>query len=55
MSDAARDPTPSDDELAGEVTPAENGGGGSPRDTVEEDGLDEEVDDLFGDDDDAPP
>ncbi|CAO2650387.1 Nn.00g016790.m01.CDS01 [Neocucurbitaria sp. VM-36] len=54
MSDAALDPTLSDDELAGEGTPAENGEEGTPRDTVEEDGLDEEVDDLFGDEDEAP-
>ena len=54
MSDAALDPTLSDDELAREGTPAENGEEGTPRDTVEEDGLDEEVDDLFGDEDEAP-
>ncbi|KAF1840789.1 uncharacterized protein K460DRAFT_295483 [Cucurbitaria berberidis CBS 394.84] len=54
MSDAAHDPTLSDDEAAREVTPPENGEEGTPRHTVEEDGLDAEVDDLFGDEDDAP-
>lgn len=53
MSDAGLDPTLSDDELEDLATPAENGEG-TPRDTVEDDGLDEDVDDLFGDDDDAP-
>ena len=53
MSDPASDPSISDDEAAGLATPVENGGEGTPRDTVEEGGLDEEVDDLFGDEDDA--
>ncbi|KAF2856366.1 hypothetical protein T440DRAFT_495124 [Plenodomus tracheiphilus IPT5] len=50
MSDAAL----SDEEVGGQITPAENGEHGTPRDTVEDDGLDDDVDDLFGDDDDAP-
>lgn len=53
MSDPVLDPAVSDDEVAGLASPAENGEG-TPRDTVEEDGLDEDADDLFGDDDDAP-
>lgn len=53
MSDAGLDPALSDDEADGVATPADNGEEGTPRDTVE-DGIDEEVDDLFGDDDDAP-
>ncbi|KAL6708488.1 Paf1 complex component [Coniothyrium glycines] len=56
MSDAELDPTLSDNELETQATPGEAGEGGTPRDTVEENGLDVEDDDLFGDgdEDDAP-
>jgi RNA polymerase-associated protein LEO1 len=54
MSDAAVDPTISDDEVNDLATPAENEEVEAPRDTVEENGLDDEdEDDLFGDGDDA--
>ena len=43
----------SDEEVADLPSPAENGGG-APHSSGGEDGLDEEVDDLFGDEDDAP-
>ena len=46
MSDAALDPTISDDELA---TPADNEEPEAPRETVEENGLYEDEEDLFGD------
>ncbi|USP74521.1 hypothetical protein yc1106_01795 [Curvularia clavata] len=49
MSDAGHDPTLSDDEASGHATPAENAEGGTPLNTVEEHGLDEDDDDLFGD------
>jgi RNA polymerase-associated protein LEO1 len=54
MSDAGNDPTLSDEEVIGQATPAENAEDGTPLNTVEENGLDEEDDDLFGDGDDAP-
>jgi RNA polymerase-associated protein LEO1 len=60
MSDAGLDPTLSDDEETRQATPAENAGNaeeGSPLNTVEENGLDGDEDDLFGDggdEDDAP-
>jgi RNA polymerase-associated protein LEO1 len=54
MSDAGNDPTLSDEEVIGQGTPAENAEDGTPLNTVEENGLDEEDDDLFGDGDDAP-
>ncbi|KAF1835480.1 hypothetical protein BDW02DRAFT_629529 [Decorospora gaudefroyi] len=54
MSDAGLDPTLSDEEVNGHVTPAENAEDGTPLKTVEENGLDEDEDDLFGDGDDAP-
>lgn len=50
MSDAGSDAAKglSDDEIGGHVAPAESESGETPRDTVEESGIDEE-DDLFGD------
>lgn len=48
MSDAGHDPTLSDDDANGHATPAENAEGGSPLNTVEDHGLDDD-DDLFGD------
>lgn len=54
MSDAGLDPALSDEEVGDQASPVENGDQGTPRDTVEDDGLEEEVDDLFGDDGDAP-
>lgn len=56
MSATGSDPALSDNELETQATPGEAGEGGTPRDTVEENGLDD-VDDLFGEgdeDDDAP-
>ncbi|CBX92742.1 hypothetical protein LEMA_P054480.1 [Plenodomus lingam JN3] len=52
MSDAGLDPVLSDHEVGDGASPGENGAQGTPRDTVEDDGLDDDVDDLFGDDDD---
>jgi len=54
MSDAGLDPVLSDEVVGDQATPTENGEQEMPRDTIEDDGLDEEVDDLFGDDGDAP-
>lgn len=55
MSDASSDAAKgfSDDEVGGRAVPAESETGGTPRDTVEENGLDDEEDDLFGDGGDA--
>jgi RNA polymerase-associated protein LEO1 len=53
MSDTALDPTISDDEVNDLATPGENEEVEAPRDTVEENGLDDDEDDLFGDGDDA--
>jgi RNA polymerase-associated protein LEO1 len=53
MSDAALDPTITDDEVDEQATPAEHEEGEALRDTVEENGLEEDEDDLFGDGDDA--
>lgn len=47
MSDL--DPTMTDDEANHVATPAENAETEAPVDTVEENGLDEDEDDLFGD------
>lgn len=54
MSDAGSDAGKglSDDEFGTAAAPAESENGGTPRDTVEENGLDDE-DDLFGDGEDA--
>lgn len=49
MSDAGQDPTLSDNEANGHATAAENADGGSPLNTVEENGLEDDEDDLFGD------
>jgi hypothetical protein len=51
MSDAGSDAAKglSEDEVGGPVAPAESENGGTPRDTVEENGLDDDEDDLFGD------
>jgi RNA polymerase-associated protein LEO1 len=49
MSDAERDPVLSDNEVDGPATPADDEQVEAPRDTVEENGLDEDDDDLFGD------
>jgi len=57
MSDAGHDPTLSDDEANGQATPAGDADEGTPLNTVEENGLDDDDDDLFGDGDagdDAP-
>ena len=53
MSDAALDPTITDDEVDEIATPAENDEVEAPVDTVEENGLGEDEDDLFGDGGDA--
>jgi RNA polymerase-associated protein LEO1 len=53
MSDAALDATLTDDEVDEIATPAENDGLEAPVDTVEENGLDEDEEDLFGDGGDA--
>ncbi|KAF2632304.1 hypothetical protein BU25DRAFT_359166 [Macroventuria anomochaeta] len=55
MSDAGSDAAKglSDDEVGGTVVPVESGSGETPRDTVEENGLDDDEDDLFGDGGDA--
>jgi hypothetical protein len=55
MSDAGSDAAKglSDDELGGPVAQAESDNGGTPRDTVEENGLEDDEDDLFGDGGDA--
>jgi|TARA_R110002003_G_scaffold3201_2_gene24899 RNA polymerase-associated protein LEO1 len=53
MSDAALDPTITDDEVDGVATPAADEEAEPARDTVEENGLEEDEDDLFGDGDDA--
>lgn len=55
MSDPLSDPTLSDNEVEELRTPAGNEGEGTPRDTVEDNSLDDEVDDLFGDDDEDAP
>lgn len=54
MSDAGSDVAKglSDEEIETAVAPADSDNGGTPRDTVEENGLDDE-DDLFGDGGDA--
>lgn len=49
MSDAGQDPAISDNEVDDLATPAEIEEVDAPRDTVEENGLDEDEDDLFGD------
>jgi RNA polymerase-associated protein LEO1 len=49
MSDAEVDATISDNELEDLATPAANEGAGATVDTVEENGLDDDEDDLFGD------
>jgi RNA polymerase-associated protein LEO1 len=49
MSDAEANATISDNEVDDVATPAANEGVEAPRDTVEENGLDEDEDDLFGD------
>ncbi|RAR08443.1 leo1-like protein [Stemphylium lycopersici] len=49
MSDAGQDPTLSDNEANGHATAAENADGGSPLNTVEGNGLEDDEDDLFGD------
>jgi RNA polymerase-associated protein LEO1 len=43
------DPAVSDNEVDEVTTPAANEEAEAPRDTVEEDGLDDDEDDLFGD------
>lgn len=50
MSDAGSEAAKglSDDEVGGATAPVESENGETPRDTVEENGLDDE-DDLFGD------
>ena len=48
MSDAGNDPTLSDDDVNGQATAAENAEDGTPLNTVEDHGLDEDDDDLFG-------
>ena len=53
MSDAALDRTITDDEVDDVATPAENEEVEAPVDTVEENGLEEDEDDLFGDGGDA--
>jgi hypothetical protein len=53
MSDAGHDPTLSDDEVNGQAAPAENADEGTPLNTVEENGLEDDEDDLFGDGDDG--
>jgi RNA polymerase-associated protein LEO1 len=54
MSDAEADPMLPENELETQNSPREDGEEGTPRDTVEENELDEEVDDLFGEGDDEP-
>jgi RNA polymerase-associated protein LEO1 len=49
MSDAGHDPTLSDEEVNGQATPVENADEGTPLNTVEENGLEDDEDDLFGD------
>jgi hypothetical protein len=49
MSDAGHDPTLSDEEVNDQATPAENADEGTPLNTVEENGLEDDEDDLFGD------
>jgi hypothetical protein len=49
MSDAGHDAAISDNEVDDVATPAANEEVEAPRDTVEEDGLDDDEDDLFGD------
>lgn len=49
MSDAGQDPTLSDNEANDQPTSAENAEGGSPLNTVEENELEDDEDDLFGD------
>jgi len=53
MSDAPLDPTITDDELEDVGTPPEDEATEAPVDTVEENGLEEDEDDLFGDGGDA--
>lgn len=55
MSDAGSDIAKglSDDEVVGSIAPAESENGGTPLATVEENGLDDDEDDLFGDGGDA--
>ena len=55
MSDTGSDAAKglSDDEVGAAVAPVESENGGTPRDTVEENGLDDDEDDLFGDGGDA--
>lgn len=53
MSDAGHDPTLSDDDVNGQAAPAENADEGTPLNTVEENGLEDDEDDLFGDGDDG--
>lgn len=52
MSDL-EDPTLSDNEVNDLATPVDNEEAEAARDTVEENGLDEDEDDLFGDGNDA--
>ena len=49
MSDAEANAAISDNEVDDLATPAANEEVEAPRDTVEENGLDEDEDDLFGD------
>jgi RNA polymerase-associated protein LEO1 len=49
MSDAEQNATISDNEIDDLATPAEIEEVEAPRDTVEENGLDDDEDDLFGD------
>lgn len=55
MSDAGSDAAKglSDEEVGDTAAPVESENGGTPRDTVEENGLDDDEDDLFGDGGDA--
>jgi RNA polymerase-associated protein LEO1 len=55
MSDAGNDPTLSDDDVNGQAIAAENAEDGTPLNTVEDNGLDEDDDDLFGDQGDGAP
>ncbi|RII05129.1 hypothetical protein CUC08_Gglean010777 [Alternaria sp. MG1] len=55
MSDAGHDPTLSDDEVNGQAAPAENADEGTPLNTVEENGLEDDEDDLFAEDAPASP
>jgi RNA polymerase-associated protein LEO1 len=54
MSDAAHNAASSDNEVDDVATPAANEEVEAPRDTVEEHGLDDDDDDLFGDGGDEP-